>query len=300
MTNAVEAVGLGKRYGRRWALQDCTVDVPSGRVIGLVGGNGAGKTTLIHLMVGLLRPSVGALSVLGRVPADGPSHLARVGFLAQDAPLYATLSVGDHLRLGRRLNPGWDDRAASSRIEGLGYDLRQRAGKLSGGERAQVALTLALAKRPDLLLLDEPVAGLDPLARREFLAGIMDSVAEHDLTVLLSSHLVSDIERVCDYLIVLAASRVQLAGDVQELLSTHRVLTAPRDSPPLPAEIEVIEATQTATETTMVVRTARPVVDPAWTVTELGLEDLVLAYLAQGAHTARSSRGPLITDRDTA
>lgn len=299
MTNAVEAVGLGKRYGRRWALQDCTVDVPSRRVIGLVGGNGAGKTTLIHLMVGLLRPSVGALSVLGRVPADGPSHLARVGFLAQDAPLYGTLSVGDHLRLGRRLNPGWDDAAARSRIEGLGYDLRQRAGKLSGGERAQVALTLALAKRPDLLLLDEPVAGLDPLARREFLVGIMESVAEHDLTVLLSSHLVSDIERVCDYLIVLAASRVQLAGDVQELLRTHRVLSGPRDSPALPAEIEVIEATQTESQTTMVVRTAHPVLDPAWTVNELGLEDLVLAYLAQGARTARSSSGPLTTSRDT-
>jgi ABC-2 type transport system ATP-binding protein len=299
VTNAVEAVGLGKRYGRRWALQDCTVDVPSRRVIGLVGGNGAGKTTLIHLMVGLLRPSVGALSVLGRVPADGPSHLARVGFLAQDASLYGTLSVGDHLRLGRRLNPGWNDAAATSRIEGLGYDLRQRAGKLSGGERAQVALTLALAKRPDLLLLDEPVAGLDPLARREFLVGIMESVAEHDLTVLLSSHLVSDIERVCDYLIVLAASRVQLAGDVQELLRTHRILTGPRDSPALPAEIEVIEATQTESQTTMVVRTAHPVLDPAWTVNELGLEDLVLAYLAQAARTARSSSGPLTTGRDT-
>ena len=300
MANAIEAVGLGKRYGRRWALQDCTVDVPSGRVIGLVGGNGAGKTTLIHLMVGLLRPSAGSVSVLGHVPADGPSHLARVGFLAQDAPLYGTLSVGDHLRLGRRMNPGWDNAAASSRIEGLGYDLGQRAGQLSGGERAQVALTLALAKRPDVLLLDEPVAGLDPLARRQFLAGIMESVAEHHLTVMLSSHLVSDIERVCDYLIVLAASRVQLTGDVQDLLGAHRVLTGPRRDPStLPAEIEVIEATDTESETTMVVRTASPVLDPAWTVSELGLEDLVLAYLARGASTARSSTSPLTTGHRT-
>jgi ABC-2 type transport system ATP-binding protein len=300
VTNAVEAVGLGKRYGRRWALQDCTVDVPSGRVIGLVGANGAGKTTLIHLMVGLLRPSAGTVSVLGHVPGDGPSHLARVGFLAQDAPVYGTLSVGDHLQLGRRLNPGWDDPAARSRIEGLGYDLGQRAGHLSGGERAQLALTLALAKRPEVLLLDEPVAGLDPLARRDFLAGLMESVAEHHLTVMLSSHLVSDIERVCDYLIVLAGSRVQLTGDVQELLATHRVLTGPRRDPPtLSAGIEVIEASHTDRQTTMVVRTASPPIDPAWTVSELGLEDLMLAYLGRAARASRSSTGSVNTGQDT-
>lgn len=293
MTNAVEAVGLGKRYGRRWALRDCTVDVPAGRVIGLVGANGAGKTTLIHLMVGLLRPSAGAVSVLAHAPGDSPSHLAQVGFLAQDAPVYATLSVGDHLHLGRALNPGWDEAAARRRIEGLGYDLRQRAGHLSGGERAQLALTLALAKHPDVLLLDEPVAGLDPLARREFLAGLMESVAEHQLTVMLSSHLVSDIERVCDYLIVLAASRVQLTGDVQELLAAHHVLTGPRrDSPTLPADTEVIEASHTERQTTMVVRTTRPVVDPTWTVSDIGLEDLMLAYLGRAAQAARAAAGP--------
>ena len=298
MTNAIEAVGLGKRYGRKWALQDCTVDVPSGRIIGLVGANGAGKTTLIHLMVGLLRPSAGVVSVLGRLPGDGPGHLARVGFLAQDAPLYGTLSVGDHLRLGRRLNPGWDDSAARSRIEGLGLDLGQRAGHLSGGERAQVALTLALAKRPDVLLLDEPVAGLDPLARREFLSDLMENVAAHQLTAMLSSHLVSDIERACDYLIVLAASRVLLTGDVHDLLATHRVLTGPRSAlPALPAELEVIEATHRDGQTTMVVRTSSPVLDPAWTVDELGFEDLVLAYLGRGARTERAATRPLNTDQ---
>ena len=293
MTNSIEAVALGKRYRRRWALQDCTVAIPTGRVVGLVGANGAGKTTLMHLIVGLLRPSAGAVTVLGGRPAAGPSQLARVGFLAQDAPLYGTLSVGDHLRFGRHLNPGWDEAAASSRVEGLGFDLRQRAGQLSGGQRAQLALTLAVAKRPELLLLDEPVAGLDPLARREFLQGLMESVAEHHLTVVLSSHLLGDVERVCDYLIVLAAGRVQLTGDVTELLATHRVLVGPRRDPrSLPPDIEVIEEAHTERQSTLVVRTETPIVDRAWTVTELGLEDLVLAYLGQSAAAARQRTSP--------
>jgi ABC-2 type transport system ATP-binding protein len=239
-------------------------------------------------MVGLLRPSSGEVTVLGNAPADGPEQLARVGFLAQDAPLYATLSVADHLRLGQKLNPGWDSQAADARIERLGFDVQQRAGQLSGGQRAQVALTLAVSKRPELLLLDEPVAGLDPLARREFLQSLMETVAEHDVSVVLSSHLISDIERVCDYLIVLAASRVRLAGDVQELLSTHYVLSGPRrDSGSLPAGVEVIEANHTDRQTTAVVRTATPIVDPSWSISELGLEDLILAYLGQAARASR-------------
>jgi len=294
VTNTIETTQLGKRYRRRWALQDCTVSIPEGRVVGLVGANGAGKTTLMHLIVGLLRPSAGAVTVLGGRPADGPSELARVGFLAQDAPLYATLSVGDHLRLGGHLNPGWDEGAAASRVEGLGFDLRQRAGQLSGGQRAQLALTLAVAKRPELLLLDEPVAGLDPLARREFLQGLMESVAEHELTVVLSSHLLGDVERVCDYLIVLAAGRVQLMGDVNELLAHHRLLVgARRDPRSLPAEIEVIEATHTERQSTLVVRTPSPILDPTWTVSEIGLEDLVLAYLGQSAAEARTRTSPV-------
>jgi ABC-2 type transport system ATP-binding protein len=289
VTNAIEAVGLGKQYGRRWALQDCTVTIPAGRVVGLVGANGAGKTTLMHLMVGLLRPSSGEVTVLGNVPAAGPEQLARVGFLAQDAPLYTTLSVADHLRLGQKLNPQWDSHAANARIERLGFDVRQRAGQLSGGQRAQVALTLAVSKRPELLLLDEPVAGLDPLARREFLQSLMETVAEHDVSVVLSSHLISDIERVCDYLIVLAASRVQLAGDVQDLLDTHRLLSGPRrDRNSLSAGVEVIEATHTDRQSTMVVRTRMPIVDPSWSISELGLEDLILAYLGQAARASRA------------
>jgi ABC-2 type transport system ATP-binding protein len=291
VSDAINAVGLGKRYRRRWALQDCTVAIPSGRVVGLVGANGAGKTTLMHLMVGLLRPSSGEVTVLGRSPADGRDQLARVGFLAQDAPLYASLTVADHLRLGRELNPGWDGQAADTRIERLGFDRRQRAGQLSGGQRAQLALTLAVSKRPELLLLDEPVAGLDPLARREFLQGLMETVAEHELSVVLSSHLISDIERVCDYLIVLAASRVRLAGDVRDLLSTHRVLKgARRDQPSLPS-VEVIETYHDGAQTSLVVRTPTPIVDPSWGVSELGLEDLILAYLGQAARDARAVGG---------
>jgi ABC-2 type transport system ATP-binding protein len=210
---------------------------------------------------------------------------------------YGTLNVGDHLRFGRHLNPAWDEAAASSRMEDLGFDLRQRAGHLSGGQRAQLALTLAVAKRPELLLLDEPVAGLDPLARREFLQGLMESVAEHHLTVVLSSHLLGDVERVCDYLIVLASGRVQLMGDVNELLATHCVLIGPRRDPrTLPSDIEVIEEAHTERQSTLVVRTQAPIVDPTWTVTELGLEDLVLAYLGQSAAAARTR--PFIADQD--
>jgi ABC-2 type transport system ATP-binding protein len=295
VTSAIETAAVGKRYGRKWALQDCTLGVRAGSVVGLVGANGAGKTTLLHLIVGLLRPSAGTVRVFGEEPAAGPAELARVGFLAQDAPLYSTLTIADHLRLGRHLNPGWDDGAAQARIEQLGLDPKQRAGQLSGGQRAQVALTLAVEKRPDLLVLDEPVAGLDPLARREFLKLLMETVAEHNMTVVLSSHLVGDIERVCDHLIVLAASKVQLAGDVHDLLATHRLLVGARgDGAVLGPDVEVIDESTTDRQTTLVVRTTTTVFDPSWVVSELGLEDLVLAYLGQSARErdrARTLRG---------
>jgi len=282
MTAVVAADGLGKQYGRRWALADCTLRIPPGRVVGLVGPNGAGKTTLLRLAVGLLRPTAGTIEVLGRAPGDDAGQLGRIGFVAQDTPLYPALPVADHLRLGGWLNPRWDDEMARRRIAQVGLDPRQRAGKLSGGQRAQLALTLAMAKRPELLILDEPVASLDPLARREFLQLLMSIVAEAELSVVLSSHLVGDLERVCDYLVVMAASRVQVAGEVDQLLAAHRRLAGPRRDPrTLPAGQEVIEESHTDVQSTLVVRCGGPVLDPAWTVEELSLEDLVLAYMSR-------------------
>ena len=288
MSAVIETSGLGKRYRRKWALTDCTLSIPAGHVVGLVGPNGAGKSTLLNLAVGLLAPTAGTIKVLGGTPAAGPAQLARVGFLAQDAPLYAGFSVADHLKLGARLNPGWDAELARDRIERLDLDPGQKAGTLSGGERAQLALTLAVAKHPELLILDEPVASLDPLARREFLQDLMEAVAEHELSVVLSSHLVADLERVCDYLIALIGSQVRVAGPVDELLAAHYLLTGPRRDPDtLPDSVQVISASHTDVQTTLLVRTAGQILDPAWTVSEVGLEDLVLAYMSQAAGRRR-------------
>jgi len=218
----LRAQGLSRRYGRRFALSDCTLSVPDGRVVGLVGPNGAGKTTLLRLAAGLLRPTRGTIEVLGERPGRRAAHLARVGFVAQDAALYPGLSVAGHLRMGALLNPRWDATLAADRVRRLGLDPRQRAGRLSGGQRAQLALTLAAAKRPDLLILDEPAGSLDPLARRDFLDAIAGVVAEHGVRVVLSSHLISDLERICDHLIVLVASRVRAAGPVDRLLAGTR------------------------------------------------------------------------------
>src|SRR3954454_20427413 len=282
MSAAVEAVGLGKRYGRRWALTDCTLTIPAGHVIGLVGPNGAGKTTLLHLAVGLLAPSSGEVKVLGRRPGDGPEALAAVGFLAQDSPAYARLTVEQHLQMGAWLNPAWDAEFARMRVAQLGLDAGQRAGTLSGGQRAQLALTLAVAKRPELLVLDEPVASLDPLARREFLQTLMEVVAMYGVTVLLSSHLIADLERVCDHLVLLVAGQVALTGDVDELLASHQLLTGPRrEASALPTGQVAIEASHTQRQSSMLVRSDGPILDPAWTVTPVTLDDLVLAYMRQ-------------------
>jgi ABC-2 type transport system ATP-binding protein len=280
MSAVIQASGLGKAYRRTWALRDCTLAIPEGHVAGLVGPNGAGKTTLLRLATGMLTPTRGTITVLGQRPAAGPAQLARVGFVAQDTAVYARLTVADHLRLGAWLNPSWDDELARRRIGQVGLGPKQRAGSLSGGQRAQLALTLALAKRPELLLLDEPVASLDPLARREFLRSLMEGVAEHGTSVVLSSHLVTDLERVCDYLIVLVASRVRIAGEVSALLASHHRLSGPRrDLGTLPAGQDVIEESHTDKQSTLLVRTGEPIHDPAWTVTPVSMEELVLAYM---------------------
>ena len=290
MSAALRTTGLGKRYGRRWALRDCTMDVPAGRVVGLVGPNGAGKSTLLQLAVGLLEPTEGSIEVLGRRPAEDADQLARVSFMAQDAPVYGHLTVADHLHFGAALNPNWDDEVARLRVAELGLDPKQRAGRLSGGQRAQLALTIAIAKRPELLVLDEPVASLDPLARREFLQDLMAIVADRDISVVLSSHLITDLERVCDHLIVLVDSRVRVAGDIDDLLAQHHRLVGPRRDRPLPASQQVIEQSHTDRQSTLLVRTSEPVHDPSWQVSEVGLEDLVLAYMGAGVATEPSAR----------
>jgi len=285
MSNALETTKLSKRYGRTWALQDCTLNLPAGRVAALVGPNGAGKTTLLHLAVGLLEPTAGNVQVFGLSPTAQPDKaLPRLGFVAQDTPLYKGFTVADLLTLGCKLNPGFDDALARARMQKLGIPLERRAGKLSGGQQAQVALVLALAKRPDLLLLDEPLSSLDPLARREFLRTLLDAVTESGLTVLLSSHIIGDLERVCDYLIMLSASHVQLAGDMQEIARKHKRLIGPRqDVAAISSLHTVIEASHTERQTTLLVRTNGPLFDSSWEVQDVSMEDIVLAYLSQQA-----------------
>ena len=227
---AIETVGLSKRYGSTWGLQDCTIEVPEGRISALVGPNGAGKTTLLRLLVGLRRPTSGEARVLGQAPAQDGDFLASIGFLAQDIPLYRQLSPAEHLRIGAHLNRRWDAAGAEQRLTALRISLDHPVHSLSGGQRAQVALSLALAKRPRVLLLDEPLAALDPLARREFLTSLADVTVEGDVTVVLSSHLVHDLERVCNHLILLSGSRVRLCADIDDVLGAHRVLVGPRRS----------------------------------------------------------------------
>ena len=282
MTAVIETQGLSKRYGRRPALSDCTLSIPPGRVVGLVGPNGAGKSTLLGLACGLLRPSSGTIRVLGETPGANAAQLARVGFVAQDTPVYAGLSVADHLRMGARLNPNWDQALAERRIQQVRLDPTQKGGRLSGGQRAQLALTLAAAKRPELLIFDEPVAALDPLARRSFLRNLMDFVSELNVSVVLSSHVLSDLEQTCDYLVVLVASEVQLAGEVDDLLSRHFRLTVNRgELEKLPASVEVIQAEHTPRRSSAIVH-ARTALDRTGLSAEhVSLEEMVLAYLTR-------------------
>jgi ABC-2 type transport system ATP-binding protein len=285
MTTALETIQLGKQYGSFWALQDCNLEIPAGSVAALVGPNGAGKTTLLHLAVGLSEPSAGEVRVLGANPRE---VLPRVGFVAQDHPLYRGFTIAEILRLGRELNPSWDDDAARARIDLLQLPLRKKVGALSGGQRAQVALTLALAKQPELLLLDEPVASLDPLARREFLQSLMEAVAETGLTVLLSSHIVADLERVCDHLVILSGGRTQLAGPIEEILATHRLLTGPRSEADDVARVhDVVRQRHTERQTTLLVRANGHLYDASWELHELDLEEIVLGYLDSGARHER-------------
>jgi ABC-2 type transport system ATP-binding protein len=284
MTAAIETSGLTKQYRKVTALSDCTITVPEGRISALVGLNGAGKTTLLRLLTGLAAATAGQAAVLGGTPRQDPAYLAEIGFLAQDIPLYRRLTARDHIGIGAHLNPSWDGESVRARLDGLRIPLDQRVGTLSGGQRAQVALALTLAKRPRLLLLDEPLAALDPLARRSFLAALAEAAAGGDLTIVLSSHLIADIERVCDHLILLASSRVQLCGDIETVLAEHRILVGPRKDPTVIAHTHtIVREDTTPRQTTLLVKLNGPVIDPAWTVEEPNLEEIVLGYMSQDA-----------------
>ena len=294
-TFALSADRLGKRYGSSWALRDCTLEIPTGTVTALVGPNGAGKTTLLQLAVGLSEPTAGEVRVFGLSPRrDAKTVLPRIGFLAQDHPLYKGFTIAETLKLGRKLNPTWAGEVASGRIEALGLPLGQKVGKLSGGQQAQVALTVALAKRPELLLLDEPVASLDPLARREFLQSVMEVVAETGMTVILSSHIIADLERVCDHLVILSKARVQLAGPIDEIVAGHRLLTGPRGDPAAVARLhDVIRESHTERQTTLLVRANGHVFDASWDLHAVDLEEIVLAYLGHRTGAAGSAAVPV-------
>ncbi len=220
--NVIETSGLGKRYGRTWALRDCTLAVPAGHLTALVGPNGAGKTTLLNLATGLAAPSAGAVTVLGGRPAGSPAALDGVAFVAQDTPLYKNLSVADMIYVTRSLNRRFDQPYARARLAELGIPPKRKAGKLSGGQQAQLALTLALARRPRLLVLDEPVAMLDPVARHDFMATVLTAATDDGVSVLLSSHVLTELERVASYLILLSRGQVRLVGEVKDLLASHR------------------------------------------------------------------------------
>src|SRR5690348_14936442 len=219
--NVLEASGLGKRYGAAWALRECTLAVPAGSVAALVGPNGAGKTTLLNLAVGLAAPSAGEVTVLGGRPAGSPGALDGIAFVAQDTPLYKNLSAADLLHLTRNLTRRFDQAYAEARLDVLGIPLKRKAGKLSGGQQAQLALTLALARRPQLLVLDEPVAMLDPIARHDFMATVLAAATADGVSVLLSSHVITELERVAGYLVLISRGRMQLAGQVGDLLAAQ-------------------------------------------------------------------------------
>ncbi|MFB7617395.1 ATP-binding cassette domain-containing protein [Kitasatospora sp. NPDC056181] len=285
----IDCGGLGKRYRRSWALRDCHLAVPAGHVVALVGPNGAGKSTLLNLAAGLTAPTEGALTVLGGEPPGSPGALDRIGFVAQNAALYPGLAVRDLLRMGRGLNRRWDEARARTHLNGLGIPLDRRYGRLSGGQQAQVSLALALAKRPELLLLDEPLAALDPLARHDFMAVLLTAVAEDGLSVIFSSHAVAELEQTCDYLVVLGGGRVQVGGEVDDLLGAHRMLTGPTaEADAVAARLPVVRDRRAGAQSHLLVRTGGvdAPVGGSWRQQRVGLEELVLAYLREPAASA--------------
>jgi ABC-2 type transport system ATP-binding protein len=282
--NVIETHALGKSYGSTRALHDCTLAIPDGHVVALVGPNGAGKSTLLNLAVGLAAPSAGEVTVLGGFPAGSLPALDGIAFVAQDTPLFKNLSAADLLHMTRNLNLRFDQDYAAERLGELGIPLAQKAGKMSGGQQAQLALTLALARRPQLLVLDEPMAMLDPLARHDFMATVMTAIEDDGVSVVLSSHVLAELERVADYLVLVSHGSVQVAGEVDDLLASHRVLTGPAaESERHASRWNVVHADRGGSVAHLLVRggdTTDPV-PPGWEAHSLTLEELTLAYLRE-------------------
>jgi len=284
--NVLEARELGKRYGRKWALKDLALDVPGGRIVALVGPNGAGKTTFLQLAMGFAKPDAGTVVAFGLSPRrDAAAFLPKVGYAAQEPPLFRRFSVGELLKMGSQLNRRWDGLMAVRRLRRLGIGLDLSVASLSGGMRAQVALVLALAKMPDLLLLDEPMASLDPLARHEFMGLLMAASAEQDLTVVLSSHIIGDLRATCDYLVVLTRGSTQLAGDMDEIVGTHQRLVGPVDSINAIGYVqEIVQVERSDRQASLLVRMRGPLLDPRWESYPVDLDQIVLAYLSRNAN----------------
>ena len=297
MTDALETTGLGRRYRSTWGLRDCDLTIRGGSITGLVGPNGAGKSTLLRLAAGLSRPTAGSVRIFGdEVDPNGTAHLARIGYFDQVRPLYGTFRVEEMLTFGRRLNAAWDDEAARGWLADVDIPLDAKVKRLSLGQHAQVSLAVCLGKRPDLLLLDEPVAALDPLARRQLLQTLLGTVADRGTTVFLSSHIVSELEPVCDDLIILSAARVQTSGTIDGLLAGHRLLVGPRLAVD-PPDTDIVSSTSTARQSTLLVRGDPPDLGASWQVLEPSLEEIVLGYLANpGAGTGMATAATGGTD----
>lgn len=288
--NVIETSGLGKRYGGTWALRECTLSIPAGQVVALVGPNGAGKTTLLNVAIGLVSPSAGGVTVLGGLAPGSPAALDGIAFVAQDVPLYKNLSASDMLHLTHNLNRFFDTASAETRLVELGVPLKRKAGRLSGGQQAQLALTLALARRPRLLLLDEPMAMLDPVARHDFMAAVMTAVADDGVSVVMSSHVLAELERVADYLVLISNGSVQVAGEVDELLANHRVLTGPTTNAEADVRSTVVHARRGEVQAHLLVRScADDPVPPGWQAHPVGLEELVLAYMRESGNAVPSA-----------
>ncbi|MDH6130902.1 ABC-2 type transport system ATP-binding protein [Kitasatospora sp. MAA4] len=288
---ALEAVGLGKRYRRGWALRDCTFRIPAGAVCGMVGPNGAGKSTLLGLAAQLLTPTEGTVTVFGR-PLDAPGQRARVAFVAQDKPLYQRFTVAEMLRLGRELNPGWNQTAAQRIVDQGELPGDARLGSLSGGQRTRVALALALGKQPDLLILDEPMSDMDPLARHQLMGTLMSEAATNGTTLLMSSHILAELDGTIDHLLLVDAGRIRLAGEVDEILAAHRLVSGadPGEGAADPtAGHTVVETRRIGRQLTALIRPEGEL-SGALEVSRPTLEELLLSYL-------RSPQAPtLFTD----